>query len=303
MTSVFEGILPFVCVCQEGSFTAAAARLGVSKGAVSRSVQRLEAELGVKLLHRTTRAVALSAEGEALYARGLQALELVLQGRALAQLGQQRVSGELRVSLSAVLMPYVVKRLTGLRAKHPELRVTLRVEDERAHLLHDQVDVALRLGELEDSALVARRLHQTRWATVASPEYLRRAGRPERPDALEGHVGLMYRSTRGELVRWRFLDHDEARVPVALEADDGLALLEGAKAGLGLCQVFEVVVREALALGELVEVLQPWALSGPALYALCLPGQQHVPRVRAFLDEAAAWFEPHAMTGDSPRRS
>lgn len=290
MLEVFDGVVPFVYVARERSFKRAAATLGVTSAALSKSIKRLEERLGVVLLIRTTRQVSLSAEGAMFLARCEEALSLVREGQAAAMKAQSLAQGELVVSISGVLSSHVMGRLGELLALYPGLKLCVRLTDVAANLLGDGVDVALRIGELEDSALIARRLYQPRWVVVGSPSYLARFKAPQHPRELEGHRCLKFRSPSGALVAWSFGEALRVKTPCALEADDGQALVKASCAGLGLVQAFDFMVQEQLSQGSLIEVLADWSVPGPPIHALCLPGQQHVPRVRAFLEFAQELF-------------
>lgn len=290
MLEVFDGVVPFVYVARERSFKRAAASLGVTSAALSKAVKRLEERLGVVLLVRTTRQVSLSPEGELFLARCEEALSLVREGQAAAMLSQSLAQGELVISISGVLAAHVMGRLGVLLTLYPGIRPSVRITDVQANLLGDGVDVALRIGALEDSALIARRLYEPRWVVVGSPSYLARFKAPAHPRELEGHRCLKFRGPSGALVEWSFGPKVRVKTPCALEVDDGQALVRAAAAGLGLVQAFDFMVSEQLSQGSLIEVLADWSVPGPAVHALCLPGQQHVPRVRAFLEFAQELF-------------
>lgn len=294
MADLFAGIEPFVAVAEARSFRAAATRLGVTSAAVSKAVRRLEAELGVALLHRTTRRVRLSVEGELLFARARAACDLVLSGRDEAMAAVSEPRGPLTVSLPSLLVPALARRLPELVDANPEVTLGLVVTDRLVDLVADSVDVALRIGDLADSSLVARRVARTSWVTVAAPSYVARHGVPATPAALAGHRCLKFRTPRNTLVEWTFRREagaDDAVVvpsPCTLSADDGEALVRAAAAGVGICQAFATMVAEQLADGSLVRVLEPYEAPGPPVHVLCLAEQRTSPRVRAFIDFAVA---------------
>ncbi|MCA9653271.1 MAG: LysR family transcriptional regulator [Myxococcales bacterium] len=290
MADPFDGILPFVHTARARSFRVAAEQLGVTPAAVSKAIKRLEGELGVALLHRTTRRVSLSDEGARFLAHCEGALAHVQAGRDELEAARRVPRGELTVTLSHVLGPFLLARLPRFTARYPGLRLDLRLTDRRSRLVDDRIDVALRVGPLPDSTMVARKLLSPRWATVAAPDYLARHGTPDRPAALSGHACLRFRSPRGKAVPWTFLD--DAGQPAAIEVpgrvdlDQGQLLVEAALAGLGVAQVFDFMAHEPIREGRLVEVLHPFAAPGPEVFALVLPQQAKAPKVRAFLDFA-----------------
>lgn len=309
MRDLFVGIVPFVYAAQERSFRRAAERLGITPAAVSKAIHRLEDELGVQLLNRTTRRVEPSPEGELFLARCQEAMAQVRAGREHLSMAQRDPAGELWVSLPFILGRVMVGRLSRFLGRYPALKVHLHLTDRYSRLVDESIDVAIRVGETDDSTLVARNLMQTRWVTVAAPAYLARHGTPRRPRDLEHHNCVKFRSPRGMEVEWTFAAHGapdaapddspdasidgaaqaSAQIPRVktagnLDLDQGELLLEAAAAGLGVCQALDFMAEDAIRAGRLVEVLRDFAAEGPRIYALCLPGQRSSPRIRAFLD-------------------
>ncbi|HYO71624.1 MAG TPA: LysR family transcriptional regulator [Archangium sp.] len=285
---LFAGILPFVHVAQERSFRRAAERLGVSTAAVSKAVQKLETDLGVRLLERTSRQVALTSEGEAFLERAREAVAQVHAARELVAQAQSAPRGPLTVTLPYILGPLLLPRLARLQARHPGLTLHVRLGDRLRRLVDEQIDVALRIGELEDSSLVGQLLLRTRWVTLASPAYLARHGTPQHPEALVDHQCLKFILPRGAAREWVFRREPggpagTVRTGGTIDVDHGPALLDLAAAGAGLCQVLDFMLDERVRDGRLVEVLASHAAQGPPVHALCVPGRQSVPRVRALL--------------------
>lgn len=204
MRDPFAGIVPFVYTARDRSFRRAAERLGITPAAVSKAIQRLEEEIGVQLFHRTTRRVSLSPEGEIFLARCQEAMAQVHAGRELIAMAQRDPVGELTVSLPFILGRALVARLPRFLGRYPALELHLRLSDRLSRLVEEGVDVAIRMGELDDSSLVARRVMRTRWATVAAPAYLAQHGTPARPRDLAGHNCIKFRSPRGVEVEWSF---------------------------------------------------------------------------------------------------
>ncbi len=295
MTDLFAGVLPFAYVAEEKSFRRAAERLGVTAAAVSKAVGRLEEELGVRLLNRTTRRVSLSPEGELYLARCREAIAQVRAGRDLVAMAGTAARGPLEVSLSPALGSYLVGRLPAFLARYPGIEVNLHLSDRLTRLVDERIDVAIRIGDLPDSTLVSRLLLRPRWTTVAAPAYLAQRGTPESPADLVSHACLAFRSPRGRIVPWTFLDRPRAgdtqpHLPTGnLIVDAGSLLVNAAVAGAGLCQTLDVLVEDAIREGRLVEVLADYAAPGPPVHALCIPGQQRTPRIRSFLDHLAGY--------------
>lgn len=291
MHALLDGILPFVAVAEQGSFRGAAASLGLTPAAVSKAVARLEERVGARLLLRSTRRVALSPEG-ALFLRHCQeAVAQVKAGRHKLQAAGALAQGEVVLSLSFLLGSAVAQHLVAWCERYPALRLRLRFEDRFSRPIAEGVDVALRMGALEDSGLVARRLAELRRVTVAAPSYLARHGRPGHPEELRQHACLFFRNTEGRLVDWRFEGFTLSGEEAALESNWGGALVEAAVAGAGLCQAFEQVLARELRQGLLVEVLEEDAAPGLPLHALYLESQRQNPRVRALVDFLVEIFQ------------
>lgn len=289
--SAFARVEPFVHVAEKRSFRAAARQLGVTPTAVSKAVAALEAELGVRLLNRTSRHVALTAEGEVYLRHCREALDRLQAGRDLVTHAAQVAEGRLKVSMSVALGRPVVAALPRLLSRHPRIQVHLAFSDVPVNLVEQEVDVALRIGELADSAMVGRRLRSPRWMLVASPNYLARAGEPRELGELRSHACLQFARPTGQVAAWRFAAAGGVEPPPfvaerAILLDHGDLLVDAAVAGLGLAQVFDFMALDALRRGDLVEVLPERSTLGPPIHALCLPGRQRVPRILAFLDFA-----------------
>lgn len=287
----FARVETFVHTAEKRSFRAAASQLGVTPAAVSKSVAALEAELGVRLLNRTSRHVALTAEGELYLRHCREALDRLQAGRDLVTRSAQVAKGRLKVSMSFVLGRPVVASLHRLLGRYPGIEVHLAFSDVPVNLVEDEVDVALRIGERDDSTLVGRRLRTPRWVTVASPNYLARAGEPREVAELAAHTCLQFTRPTGQVAGWAFAGHAAPWVadrPVRL--DHGDLLVDAAASGLGVAQVFDFMVRDHVRRGDIVEVLPQLSVDGPPIHALCSPGRQRVPKIHAFFEFAAEVF-------------
>jgi DNA-binding transcriptional LysR family regulator len=307
MWDLFDGVIAFHHVMQERSFRGASERLEVTPAAVSKAVGRLEERLGLELLHRTTRRVRPSEEGEVFYAYCREAIAQVRAGRDRLEMMQESPRGRLRVSASDVLGPFLSRRLPAFLERYRSLELELDFSDRNVDLIEDQVDVAVRIGEPRDSSLRIRPLMETRWATVASPEYLaQRGGAPEDPGELEAHNCLMFRTPYGTVTDWEFREapgSESVRTVAAsgnLVANEGRENVRMAVHGMGICHAFYFMVADELGRGELVELFADLSAPGPPIHALYLPEQRKTPRVRAFLDflvDAFAELGPRARRG------
>ena len=300
---LFDGVVCFVEVARRSSFRGAASALGVTPAAVSRTIARLEERLGVELLHRTTRSVRLSTEGELFFASCQAAVGELQLGVARIERAREEARGEVRVTLSRVLGGQVVAGLPPFARLHPGVELHLSLSDEHVDLVSGGFDVALRIGtHAAGQDLVTRRIATTRWVTVASPSYIARMGRPGSPEDVRGHACLAFAAADGKPAPWWWADDEGERTrwrpEPTLSLDDGRALVDAARAGLGITQAFGFLVDEAIARGELVEVLAPWSCEGPHIHALTHASARGLPRIRALLDHLVDVFADAQNVGD-----
>ncbi len=289
MADPFSGVEAFVAIARCRSFRAAARELGVSSPAVSKALRRLEEDVGVRLLDRTTRRVELTAEGRLFVEHCQEALTQVQVGRQRLEQARSVVAGELVVALSSILGPTVVRHLPEFGRRYPGLKVRMTFADRMSQLVEEHIDVALRIGSHDATTAISRKVLSTRWVTVAAPAYVAERGQPECADDLAGHDCAAYRSPRGVVVPWEFCEPGSlrtmrVRVEPRLVVDQGQLLLDAAMAGAGLVHVLDFMVQAELQRGTLVRVLPSLECKGPAVHALCKPGHQQVPKVRALLD-------------------
>jgi DNA-binding transcriptional LysR family regulator len=303
---LFVGVLPFVRTAEERSFGRAAASLGISTAAVSKAVRRLEDDLGVKLLERSSRTVSLTREGEVFLQRCRQAVVDVQVAREAVQSTRREPQGEVAVTLPFILAPLVVPRLALLGLQHPRLSFRLHLTDRVTRLANEDYDVAIRMGELESSSLVARRLRTTRWVTVASPSYLARRPAPQRVADLADHNCLRFLAPNGKPRDWSFAD-DGGVVTVAvagnLVIDHGTSLLAAAEAGMGVSQVLDFMVERAIRDGVLVEVLAGAAAPGPSIHALATASRARSANVRSLMRFVVDALSPMSAPPDRPVRA
>lgn len=278
-----------VSVVETGNFARAADALGLSPSGVSRAIGRLEARLGVRLLHRTTRSVTLTDEGERLYAQ-VSPLLSGIEDAALSAAGDSRaVRGRLRVSLDPMFSRQVVApMLPAFLARYPDLDLEIVTRDELGDLIADGIDVSVRFGVPPASSLVGRKLLETRVLTVAAPSYIAAHGRPAAPRNLVDYHCIQFRDpvTRRPF-DWEF--HRQGKV-VTVETRGPLLVTDSGTmfavciAGAGIAQVLAVSVQSALDDGSLVELFPDWAEETFPLYAF-YPSRRNVPpKVRAFVD-------------------
>jgi len=293
---LFTGVPHFFHVAEERSYRRAARKLGLTPAAVSKAVLKLEEKLGVKLLQRTSRAVALTPEGAAFVTRCREAISSLQAGHEQLSESRRQPRGELSLSLPFILGRVVVPALPRLAARYPDLSVRVTMTDRLVRLQEEQVDVGVRVGAREDSALISRPLGGSRWVTVAAPSYLARRGEPSRPEELARHTCVQFVAPSGRPRDWTFTGGKggpgrEVKVEGRLRIDQGELMLEAAAAGFGVCQVLDFMVGERLQDGRLKEVLQRWSAQGPMLHAVAAPERARTPNVKAcfaFLADAFA---------------
>lgn len=290
----FEEFQAFIAVVDAGSFTVAADRLGSAKSAVSRRVSSLEERLGVQLLHRTTRVLNLTETGRSFYDHGTR----ILADLEEAETAVQQEHGELRGTLRFALpLSFGVRHLCGPIAtfcqQHPKIRFDLDLNDRRVDLIEENFDLALRIGRLSDSSLIARRLFDARTVICASPHYLNVHGVPETPDDLRDHQCLVY-SNLADPDKWSYEDRDGNKKSVKLKhvmsASSGDFLSNAAAHGMGLIMQPTFIVSQTIRSGNLVPVLIDYRWPVTPAYAVYPPTRHLSYRVRAFIDFLAEKF-------------
>ncbi len=306
LTGLDLNALPvFAAVAEQGGFTAAAEQLGVAKAKVSLAVSRLEAQLGASLFSRTTRRVALTDAGQALYAQCMPQLRGMQE--ALAQLGGEgsaSLTGTLRISTAA---DHAVQSLAPVvadfSALHPALQIELRSTDRVADLVKEGVDVAIRLGWLRDSTLRATRLGEFEQHVLASPAYLASRGTPRKPEDLARHdwVALTVLSAP---MTWKFTgargQERTVRMSGRLRSDSSATVRAMLQEGAGLSVMDSVSSAHAVASGSLVRVLPTWQLPRGGVYAVYAPGLHVQAKVRAFIDFYSARLAAQAQVELKP---
>ena len=284
-----QQFLAFAQTARRGSFAAAARDLGGSPSTLAKSVARLETALGVKLFHRTTRQVSLTADGERLFHRCERVIAEFEDLQADAAGTRATPSGTLRVTLPIYYgRRFVMPLLASLLSKHPALTLEVRLQDSLADLVRDGIDLAVRMGELSDSTLVARRIDWQHLAMVASPQYLKAHGTPRRLEDLAGHKAVTFRvPSTGRSRPWQLRQGRrsvEMHPPQSVQVSDTEALGTAALLGLGLTQLPDYIVQDEIARGELVSVLPDQQPAPMPISAVLPSGRLVPPRVRVLLE-------------------
>ncbi len=290
----FANLAAFVAVVETGSFSKAARRLGIGKSIVSRRVSALESSLGVQLLRRTTRSLSLTAPGHQFHEHAVRILgeldeaEQAVSDSSTELRGRLRLAGPLSFGLH-----HLNAALADFLERHPGIEVDLDLNDREVNLVEEGLDMTVRIGELRDSTLLARRLGSVRFVTCASPAYLQQHGTPLDPDALRGHVGLLYSNIApSQAWQFRINSKDTAVVipGIRLRANNGDALAAMAVAGLGIVNLPSFIVSDKIVSGELTPILTDYRRSAVGMHAVFPPGRLMTRKVRAFADFLAERF-------------
>ncbi|WP_095195179.1 LysR family transcriptional regulator [Pseudomonas sp. Irchel 3A7] len=284
----FADITAFVGAVKSGSFTAAAASLGLTRSAVGKSIVRLEVRMGTRLLNRTTRKLSLTDEGQVAYERWRQILEDLEEVDATMALRRGQPTGTFKLTAPLSFgQRHVLPILDAFLKQWPELRADVWFTDRFVDLVEEGVDVAIRIGvPKDDSQLLTRTVGWQQFATCASPSYLARCGVPQTPAELTGHDTIAF--TSGERTGvWRYQTpaglhlHEQ---PGRLNIDSSEAMREAALAGIGLIHLPTYITGNDLREGALVEVLKPFR-APPDPIRIVYPSKRHLsPRVRTFID-------------------
>lgn len=278
----------FARVVEQESFTGAADVLGLTKSAVSKQIAKLEESLGVRLLNRTTRKIQITEAGYVFYERCRRIADEVEEARAAVTSLQASPRGLLRISASVSYgMMHLSKILPDFMLRNPDLKVDLSLSDRKIDLLEEGVDVAVRIGRLTDSSLIAKKITTFRSIAAASPAYWDKHGRPEHPTDLSNYNCFKYAYlAQGD--RWEFQDSDGnpvfAPIDGMLSANNGDILMKSAERGLGVVWMPSFLFTDQLETGVLEEVLKDWEPEPIGLYTV-FPHSRHLPtKTRAFID-------------------
>lgn len=288
-------LLLFARVVDEGSFSRAAERLGVPKSTLSRRLSLLEAQLGERLLLRTTRKLTVTDFGQAVLAHAQQVTAEVEAAMELTQHRQAQPSGRLRMSIPGDFANEVIaEMLADFVARYPAISLDVDISPRRVDLIGENFDLAIRMGDLpDDASLAARRLGVFTVSLYASPEYLKRRGVPSEPEALMEHDALHLMARNGEPVPWRMTRGEiqwDGRPPRRANANSPGLLLRLALSGAGIAILSDHLASPYVRDGELVRVLEDWTLPAVTAWAV-FPGRRLMPaRTRVFLDAIEADF-------------
>lgn len=286
---LLSGLSVLAAVVEAGSFSRAGEVLGLSASGVSRSIDRLEERLGIRLLNRTTRTLNLTSEGRALYERAVPHLEGIEVAASYVSGAAVAVRGALRVSVNPIFARYVLApNLPLLRQRHPELTLTVVQQPDVGDLVTEGIDVAVRFGPQLPSTITSKLLLNTRVLTVAAPAYLAQHGRPQHPEDLTGHECIQYIDPRsGKPFIWEFRRGREwlsVETKGHLTTTDVDLKLQACVSGSGIAQVLSLNVGQLIADGKLIELFPEWPDETYPLY-IARPSRRLAPAaVEAFMN-------------------
>ncbi|WP_066722238.1 LysR family transcriptional regulator [Sphingomonas pituitosa] len=284
----FEAWAVFASVVEHRSFSGAAVALGVSKATVSKAITRLEERLATALFHRTSRRLTLTDSGQQLAEHAQRILD---DGQAAEEAAFESASAPSGVVRLAAPLTFGSRHLSGLIAEfmtaHPQIKVELTLSDAFVDIVGEGIDVAIRIAELPDSSLRARRLGPVNIHVVAAPGYFERMGRPQHPADLARHACFVYTNTATPGV-WRFKkaggEEAAVRVDGPLRTDNGEAMLPALRAGLGVARLPGFLVDAEIAAGRLEVALADWVAGSVGLHLVTPPGSRRPVRVEALIE-------------------
>ena len=291
----FENMDTFVRVVEAGSISGAADRLSVAKSAVSRRLRELEEHLGVELFHRTTRRMNLTDTGRAFYHQCVRILEDVLEAELATSQAHGTLQGSLKVALpSSFGLMHIGPAINAFIEENPQIEFDLDFNDRKVDLMQEGFDLAIRVGNLPDSSLIARRLAPIQSVMCASPHYLERKGTPQSPEELSNHQCLIYSLLR-DPEAWHLIDDKgnmhKTKVRPYLKASTGEYLKNAAVAGLGIILIPTFIAYKEIESGALLPIMTNYQTPQISAYAI-YPQTRHLSqRVRAFVDFLAKRFE------------
>lgn len=287
MDLAFSAIPYFVAVVETGSCSLAADKLNVTKSAISKRISQMEDELGIRLLNRTTRKLSLTEAGERYYELVSQSLSLAQQGVDAVTELQGEPQGKLKVTAP---MSFGIRHIAPLLAEflqhYPKVEVEMQMEDQMVDMVNEGYDLAIRIGHLPSSNLIARRLTPARTLLCASPEYIRRCGEPGKPSDLVHHNCIAYSYFRGGS-EWRFMQNNsefKALPRGNLVLNNSEAIRRAVLDGLGIGQLPTFIASQDIVNGHLQQVMREYTLPEHNIYAV-YPARKHLPlKVRVFIE-------------------
>lgn len=298
----FADLEAFTAVVESGTFSAAGERLGIAKSVVSRRISQLEQRLGSQLLHRTTRRLSLSDAGKNFYQRAIQILSDLNEAEQSVAEETSDLRGLLKLAAPLSFgLTHLSSCIFDFLSEHPAIELNMDLNDRNVNLVEEGFDMAVRIGELEDSTLVARRLGTMRQVTCASPSYLQQHGKPEHPDDLQQHIGLQYNNISYKR-QWSYKTAKGktiiAQPQIRIRANNGEALAAAAVAGMGITKGPTFILGSLIKAGKLLTILDEYQSPPMGIYAVYPPGRLLPRRIQVFSDFLAGRFGDHPYWDD-----
>lgn len=290
----FEELEAFVAVVEQHSFSNAGEKLGVAKSVLSRRVSNLEKRLGVQLMQRTTRKLSLTHTGQHFYQRAVIILADLNEAEDIVSDAQSDLAGKIKLATPMGLgINRLAKPLAAFMEQHPQIEIAIDLNDRQIDLIKEGFDVTVRIGELQDSSLIARKLASLKFAICASPNYLKKHGEPTHPTELSSHEVLIYSNVAAAQV-WAFNENGKRilpRVKSRMSANNGDFLAQLACDGLGITSAPLFHLQAYIDRGELVPILTQFPKPEVGVYAVYPPGRMVPRRVKVFSDYLFEWFQ------------
>jgi LysR family transcriptional regulator for bpeEF and oprC len=292
-----DALKVFCAVVDAGGFSRAADKLAISTSSVTNQVLALEAHFKIKLLHRTTRRMSVTDEGRQCYEMALALLGDMNELETNMLDSNQNPRGSLRVDMPNIISRlYVAPALPAFLAAYPDIRLRMTAGDRMIDMVEDGVDVLIRIGELQNSNLIAKTVLKTKYICCASPAYLAAHGQPETPEQLSNFVCLNFLYPKSRKVRQWMFEREGQQFPFTprgvLEMDHVESLVEAAKAGCGIVQHLSLSVEEPIRTGALVPILEQWSVPGPDVSVVYHQRHHRAAKVKVFVDFVEQLFKP-----------
>ncbi|MCW8279019.1 LysR family transcriptional regulator [Pseudomonas sp. PCH199] len=277
----------FVRVVERGSFSAVAREMQTSQPTISKVLRALETGLGGKLIARSTRKLSLTDEGQRYYKECRQILAAVDAAEHSFQSGRETIAGPLRIGSSVSFgRLQIAPRLAEFLRRHPEVQIDLQLSDQNQDLVSEGLDVTFRIGELNDSGLIARHVGTTHRVTVATPDYLAQHGKPQTPEELSGHNCLLFNllSSQNQWIYQKAARRHEVRIKGNAQSNNSEAIREMVLGGLGIALSPVWLFSEDLKAGRVIAILQEYTAQSLSIHAVSPANRRQSARVKAFVD-------------------
>lgn len=290
----FAALEAFTAVVESGGFQAATKRLGIAKSVISRRISQLEKSLNSRLLRRTTRRISVTDEGQQFYQRAIQILADLEEAELETSYTTEEIRGKIKIAAPLSFgLSHLSSATNDIMVKHPAVEIELDLNDRNVNLVEDGFDLAIRIGLLEDSTLVARKIGLSRSVTCASKVYLEQYGLPETPAELSNHIGLQY-SNITYTQQWNFQTPDgkpiQGQPQIRMRSNNGEVLAEAAANGMGITSAPTFILSKYIRSGDLIPVLKDFERNPVGIYAVFPPGRLTPRRVKAFADHLVNCF-------------